>query len=135
MPDETSKPKPKSFSLRALTKAEIQKLQQEKREAIARDRDAKRPHPTALRFFDRGSNQQIQGGYLETLGWVLYDELSNDEFVTLRRMLGPQIPREQKILTRGFDPERLRDLEAFLAEEMKAGSETVQLRFVDPFEE
>ena len=131
MTDETPKP-PKSFSLRALSKAEIQKLEQDKSDALIREREAKRPHPTNLILIDRVSGNPVPGGYIKTRGWVWDDEQINDEFVALKRMMGPEIPKEQKIPTRGFDPGRFQDLEEFLGDEMKAGSETVRLCFFDP---
>lgn len=49
------------------------------------------------------------------------------------KVVGPGIPREQKIPTRGFDADRQEDLADFLKEAQKDPEcNSVQLRFIDP---
>lgn len=131
--EENKKSEPKSFNLRAPSKAEIKKFHDDKREKAHQEHEAKRAHDTALLFVDRLTTHRVPGGCIETAGWVYDPEQSGDDFVTLKKVRGPGIPREQKIPTKGFDEDRREDLEEFLKEAQRDPEcDSVQLRFTDP---
>lgn len=122
-------PDPNAFALRPPTSDEVKKFRTAQAEKERQERESKQPHDTVLIF-----NPMEGGGRtdIETAGWVYEEASSGDDFVVLKKKVGPGIPHEQRIRAKGIAPERVGTLTAWLTEKQNdANVETVKLRFVD----
>lgn len=73
---------------------------------------------------------------VKTHGWVVAEANSGTGYAVLKKVLGPNIPKEQRIYTnKGLDSALKERLVAFLDHEMNSGSVRVKLEFVAPIEQ
>lgn len=136
MPEEKSEkptPTPPRFSLRPPTKKEVESVAAERRKRAREEREARRHHDTTLILVEEDGSRVAA---IHTAGWLYVPEESNATAATLKRVLGPNVPRHQEIPTKGIDHDREEELRKFLGGALDdPTADKVVLQFVDDIPE
>ena len=99
---EESQTPPGPFSLRPPTKGEAAQQRAAAAAETQQRRRAQAHYTTSLILYVPGSDDLKTTTFDDVWGWVVDAEQPDANVVTLTRVRGPDIPREQWIATKGF---------------------------------